>query len=105
MKIKRLIMTAAVLAVLAVTACSPEATPPPTPAPIPTPTPTSAAMPTPTPSNTAPTVPRTPVPRSGVEAAFDKPLSSGLSVADVTENALPRSLSEDSFLETKPATQ
>ena len=33
-------------------------------------------------------VPRTPVPRSDVETAFDKPLSSGLSVADVTENAL-----------------
>ena len=80
-------MTAVALALLAVTACSPEATPSPTPAPIPTPT--STAMPTPTPSNTAPTVPRTPVPRSGVEAAFDKPLSSGLSVADVTENALP----------------
>ena len=29
------------------------------------------------------------MPRSDVEAAFDKPLSSGLSVADVTENALP----------------
>ena len=46
-------------------------------------------MPTPTPGNTAPTVPGTPVPRSGVEAAYRKPLSSGLSVADVTENALP----------------
>ena len=87
MKIKRLVMTAVALALLTVTACSPEATPSPTPAPIPTPT--SAAMPTPTPSNTAPTVPGTPVPRSGVEAAFDKPLSSGLSIADVTENALP----------------
>ena len=31
----------------------------------------------------------TPVPRSAVENAFDEPLSSGLSVADVVENALP----------------
>ena len=87
MKINRLVMIAAAITLLATLACSPEATPSPTPAPIPTPT--SAAMPTPTPGNTAPTVPRTPVPRSDVEAAFDKPLSSGLSVADVTENALP----------------
>ena len=31
----------------------------------------------------------TPVPRSDVETAFDKPLSSSLSVAEVTEKALP----------------
>ncbi len=31
----------------------------------------------------------TPVPRSDVEAAFEEPLSSGLSIADVVENALP----------------
>ena len=31
----------------------------------------------------------TPVPRSDVETAFEEPLSSGLSVADVVENALP----------------
>ena len=35
------------------------------------------------------TVIRTPVPRSDVGTVFAKPLSSGLSVADVTENALP----------------
>ncbi len=31
----------------------------------------------------------TPVPRSAIESAFEEPLSSGLSVADVVENALP----------------
>ena len=35
------------------------------------------------------TVIGTPVPRSDVGTVFDRPLSSGLSVADVTENALP----------------
>ena len=79
MNIKRLVMTAAALALLAVTACSPEAD---TPTPIPT-------APPATPTSNAVAVPRTPVPRSDVETAFDKPLSSGLSVADVTENALP----------------
>ena len=79
MIIKRLIMAAAVLALLAVTACSPEAD---TPTPVPT-------APPATPTNNAVAVPGTPVPRSDVETAFDKPLSSGLSVADVTENALP----------------
>ena len=79
MNFKRLIMTAAALALLAVTACSPEAD---TPTPVPT-------APPATPTSNAVAVPRTPVPRSDVEAAFDKPLSSGLSVADVTENALP----------------
>ena len=31
----------------------------------------------------------TPVPRSAIESAFEEPLSSGLSVADIVENALP----------------
>ena len=43
----------------------------------------------PTPTNEASHVVGTPVPRSQVETAFGGLLSSGLSVADVTENALP----------------
>ena len=69
---------AAILAILAALACGGAATPtsPPvlTPAPIPTPTLTS---------NNAP------VPRSSVGNAFNEPLSSGFSVADVVEKALP----------------
>ena len=51
---------------------------------------TIAAMPA-TEDNQSPTSHSvaTPVPRSFVGSAFDEPLSSGLSVADVVENALP----------------
>ncbi len=54
-----------------------------------------ALQPAATPADNSPQVPSasdvvgTPVPRSDVGTVFDKPLSSGLSVADVTENALP----------------
>ena len=37
----------------------------------------------------APPIAGTPVPRSAIARTFDEPLSSGLSVADVVENALP----------------
>ena len=68
------------LAILAALACGGDATPAPTAT---------------TPANNQPSTPAaspvvaTPVPRSAVENAFDEPLSSGLSVADVVENALP----------------
>ena len=75
MRTKRLITTvAAALAFLAVLACGAEPTPIP-------PTATDAAP--------TPTVPSAPVSRSDVETTFSEPLSSGLSIADVTENALP----------------
>ena len=45
--------------------------------------------PTATSTNPPPTVPSAPVARSDVETTFNEPLSSGLSIADVTENALP----------------
>ncbi len=54
-----------------------------------------ALEPTATPADDSPQAPSvstvigTPVPRSDVGTVFDRPLSSGLSVADVTENALP----------------
>ncbi len=65
---------------LAALACSAE----PTPTPLPTP-------PVPTATATSPplTVPSSPVSRSDIETTFNEPLSSGLSIADVTENALP----------------
>ena len=75
MKIKRLLMPAATaIALLAMLACSAE----------PTPVPPTATTTSPT-----PTVPSAPVARSDVETTFNEPLSSGLSIADVTENALP----------------
>ena len=75
MRTKHLITTvAAALAFLAVLACGAEPTPIP-------PTATDAAP--------TPTVPSAPVSRSDVETTFSEPLSSGLSIADVTENALP----------------
>ena len=76
MIIKRLLImtTTAVLAILAMLACSSE----------PTPVPPTATITIPT-----PTVSGAPVARSEVETTFNEPLSSGLSIADVTENALP----------------
>ena len=86
MKIKHPLMAAVVaLAILATFACGSAATPVSS-------TPTPGAT---TPADDSPQAPfassivGTPVPRSDVETAFDKPLSSGLSVADVVENALP----------------
>ena len=85
MKIKRLIPTAAVaLTLVAMLACGSA-----TPTPWPTSTPrTAAPPPTATPAPT-PTFPTNPVPRAELETAFGRPLSSGLSIADVVENALP----------------
>ena len=68
----------AMLAILTALACGAAATP--TSPPVPTFTPIPPA--------TSPAV-ATPVPRSDVKTAFEEPLSSGLSVADVVENALP----------------
>ena len=65
---------ATAIALLAVLACSAEPTPP---------------APTATSTNPPPTAPSAPVSRSDVETTFNEPLSSGLSIADVTENALP----------------
>ena len=83
MRTKRLIVTtAASLVLLAALACGAEPTPiPPT---------ATATNPSPAATNTPnPTSPPTAVVRSQVAAAFGEPLSSGLSVADVVENALP----------------
>ena len=56
----------------------------------PTPVPPTATNPPPAAANTpASTPPPAPVARSQVAATFSEPLSSGLSVADVVENALP----------------
>ena len=75
MKIKRLLMPAATaIALLAALACAAESTP---------------APPTATSTNPPPAAPSAPVSRSDVETTFSEPLSSGLSIADVTENALP----------------
>ena len=72
-----LVFAATALALLAVLACSAEPTPlPPVP-------------PTATATSPAPTAPSAPVSRSDIETAFSEPLASGLSIADVTENALP----------------
>ena len=65
---------ATAIALLTVLACSAEPTPP---------------APTATSTNPPPTAPSAPVSRSDVETTFIEPLSSGLSIADVTENALP----------------
>ena len=60
-----------------------------------TPVPSTSTPVTTTPADDPPQAPSassvvgTPVPRSHVETAFEEPLSSGLSVADVVENALP----------------
>ena len=81
LRIKRLITTvAAALMLLSALACSAEPTPTPLPTP-PVPTATATSPPT--------TVPSSPVSRSDIETTFNEPLSSGLSIADVTENALP----------------
>ena len=73
MKVKwRLTVAAATLAILTALACS---------------TTDNAAESSP--SNDGRSVDRTPVPRSQVGTAFGELLSSGLSVADVTEKALP----------------
>ena len=78
MKINRLLLLGtAALSLLATLACSAEPTPVP---PIP-PTATEAAP--------TPTAPSAPVSRSDIETTFSEPLASGLSIADVTENALP----------------
>ena len=77
MKSPHLIAIFLVLFVLSFASCS-EAEPTPTPVP-----PTATGV---TPS---PTVPSAPVARSDIESTFSEPLSSGLSIADVTENALP----------------
>ena len=69
-----LIIAATTLALFAALACSAES---PTPVPMATST------------NPPPTAPSAPVSRSDVETTFSEPLSSGLSIADVTENALP----------------
>ena len=45
--------------------------------------------PTATATNPPPTAPSAPVARSDIETTFNEPLASGLSIADVTENALP----------------
>lgn len=78
MSIKRLIAIAASLALFAA-ACGGEA---PTPTSAPMPTATSTPVPT-------PTFPSIPVTRSEIQTAFGRSLTSGLSIADVTENALP----------------
>ena len=86
MKIKHLFMAAGVvLTILGTFACGSAATPEPSTS---TPAATSPADDSPQ-APFASSVVGTPVPRSDVETTFDKPLSSGLSVADVAENALP----------------
>ncbi len=86
MKIKHSLMAAVVaLAILVTFACGSGATPVPFTS---TPAPTTPAEDSPQ-EPTGSSVVGTPVPRSDVETVFDKPLSSGLSVADVAENALP----------------
>ena len=77
MKSPHLIATLLVLFVLSFASCS-EAEP------TPTPVPSTATGVTP-----SPTAPSAPVARSDIESTFSEPLSSGLSIADVTENALP----------------
>ena len=67
---------------LAVLACGAEPTPVPPTATATNPPPTAPNTPTPTTQPTA-------VVRSQVATTFSEPLSSGLSVADVVENALP----------------
>ena len=86
MKIKHLLMAAVVaLTILVTFACGSAATP----------VPSTSAPAAETPEDNSPQAPSassvvgTPVPRSDVETAFEEPLSSGLSVADVVENALP----------------
>ena len=74
MIIRHLLTAIVALAIIAVLACDPSATPDSAPGES---------------SPSRPSIVGTPVPRSDVETAFEKPLSSGLSVADVTENALP----------------
>ena len=80
-----LMATVVALTILVTFACGLEGTPVPSP---------SAPVAT-TPEDNSPQAPSaelvigTPVPRSDVETAFEEPLSSGLSVADVVENALP----------------
>ena len=75
MKSPHLIATFLVLFVLSFASCS-EAQPTPVP-----PTATNAVP--------SPTASSAPVARSDIESTFSEPLSSGLSIADVTENALP----------------
>ena len=86
MKIKHPLMAAVVaLTILVTFACGSAATP----------VPSTSAPAAETPEDNSPQAPSassvvgTPVPRSDVETAFEEPLSSGLSVADVVENALP----------------
>ena len=67
-------VVATAIALLAMLACGAESTPVP---------------PTATATDPPPAVPSAPVARSDVETTFSDPLSSGLSIADVTENALP----------------
>ena len=75
----------AALAMLVGMACGATDTPVPIdPTPTNTPSPVVEA-----PTDSPPSVVSTPVPRSEVGTIFKNPLSSGLSVADVTENALP----------------
>ncbi len=76
------ILATGALAVFA--ACAPTSTVQPTAAWV-TATPADDSSQVPSVSN----VVGTPVPRSDVETAFDQPLSSGLSIAEVTEKALP----------------
>ena len=79
MKIKRLLVAmATAVSLFATLACGSE------PTPIPTSPPTATSAPVPT-----PTFPSIPVTRSEIQTAFGRPLTSGLSIADVTENALP----------------
>ena len=77
MKSPHLIAILLVLFVLSFASCS-EAEPTATPVP-----------PTATDVSPSPTAPSAPVARSDIESTFSEPLSSGLSIADVTENALP----------------
>ena len=86
MKIKRPLMAAVVvLAILATFTCGSAA------APVDSTSAPGAMTPSydSTQAPSASSIVGTPVPRSDVETVFDKPLSSGLSVADVVENALP----------------
>ena len=76
-KIKWLLKMATALAVLAALACGASSTSP------------SDSTPVADVDSGSSAVVSTPVPRSDVATAFEKPLSSGLSVADVVENALP----------------
>ena len=81
LRIKRLTTMAAIaLTLLAAVACGAE----PSPTPVPTP-----PVPTSTATSPPPAAPSSPVARSDIADAFSEPLSSGLSIADVTENALP----------------